>query len=131
MVSESILPRCSRSVPRIRARYRYGEVLKKNENRGLKLEMTAARQGVPDAQFAVGCCLSQGQRVKSNPKEALRWYIRAARKGHKEAAYNAAHLYETGRGVRADLNAAIGWYRTAARLGDPEAQRALDRLKAR
>ena len=61
-----------------------------NGNKGFPQDFTeavkcfrkAAEFGLPDAQYSLGACYSNGQGVKQNYKEALRWIRLAAKQGH-------------------------------------------------
>ena len=47
--------------------------------------MKSARQGDPEAQYALGVCYNEGLGVERDVDEAREWYARAAEQGNSNA----------------------------------------------
>jgi len=89
---------------------------------------SAALQGNPQAQYALGLMYNEGQGLAQDYKEAVRWYQLAAQQGNAEAQYNLAIKYERGEGVAKDYKEDVRWFRLAAQQGDRDAQYNLGRM---
>lgn len=84
---------------------------------------TAAEQGHPDAQFALGRMYEYGHGVPRSDVEAVRWYRRAAEKGNPEAQFNLGVMYARGLGVSArSYTDAAQWLQRSAEQGSAKAQ---------
>ena len=90
-----------------------------------------AKQGDPDAQFALGRCYWKGFGVPEDYGQAAYWYRKAAEQGHPCAQYNLGYYYREGYGVSQDLEQAICWYSKSAEQGNICAQEALERLQGK
>ena len=55
--------------------------IQEDVNEGFRLELLAAKQGIPMAQIRVANAYHMGKAVAQNDAEALRWYRRAAEQG--------------------------------------------------
>lgn len=82
----------------------------------------AAKQGLADAQYALGICYVNGEGVPKDDGEAAYWYRQAAEQDHAGAQFMLGVLYEEGDGVPQDAAEAVRWYRRAAEQGDADAQ---------
>lgn len=92
--------------------------------------MKASRQGVPQAQYALGLLYEFGDGgVKQSYYQARTLYMWASGKGYSPATYRVATLYEEGRGVRPNMVAAMLWYRKAAAMGNEDALARLESMK--
>lgn len=92
--------------------------------------MRASRQGVPEAQYALGRLYESGEGgVTQSYYQARTLYMWASGKGYAPATYRVGTLYEDGRGVRPSMAAALRWYRKAASMGSEEALARLEALK--
>lgn len=92
--------------------------------------MRASRQGVPEAQYALGRLYESGDGgVAQSYYQARTLYMWASGKGYAPATYRVGMLYEEGKGVRPNMAAALLWYRKAAAIGSMEAQARLEALK--
>jgi len=98
----------------------------------------AARAGLAEAQFKVGCCYLQGLGVPPSRVEAAFWLEKASRQDHVPAQAALAELYLRGameqsrpgvwagtEGAAPDHARAEPWARAAAKRGSPEGQAVL------
>ena len=88
----------------------------------------AAEKGMPEAQYNLGYCYSNGKGVEKDMVEAVKWLRKAAEKGMPEAQWAMAGCYAGGEGVEKDMGEAVRWARKAARQGHPIAKKALKEL---
>ena len=88
-----------------------------NNERAAELSITAARDGIPEAQLYAGLAYMDGVSVPQDYAEAARYLSLAANQGDQEARTALAYLYENGLGVAKDEAKAFSMYRTAARGG--------------
>lgn len=77
-----------------------------------------ARQGVPQAQTALGKMTLVGEGVQRHPGIAAIWFYKAAQAGDAEAQLMLANQLSTGVGVSRDLEQAYVWARLARERGD-------------
>lgn len=82
----------------------------------------AARDGDPEAQYAIGTWCLFGRLVPKNPPKAVTYFKKAARKGHAAAMYDLAVSYEKGIGTSRSYPDAFRWYLASAKRGDGQAQ---------
>lgn len=90
----------------------------------LKLWLSAAENGDPDAQYYVGVLYEKGAEGQPNYAKAAGWYRQAADRGVRRAAINLGRLYEQGLGVERSTSEARKWFAKAngvAELGRDEA----------
>ena len=85
----------------------------------------AAGREMPEAQYNLGCCYSNGKGVEKDIVEAVKWFRKAAEKGVPEAQYYLGYCYSNGKGVEKDIVEAVKWFRKAAKQGHPKAREAL------
>ena len=78
---------------------------------------SAARGGVPDAQFRLGLLL-----LENTPEQAMAWLNRAAESGHAQANALLGEYHLTGQHVAVDLPAAVGYLEAATAAGDLSAR---------
>ncbi|MDE6408374.1 MAG: SEL1-like repeat protein, partial [Anaeroplasmataceae bacterium] len=107
------------------SRYAYDLVNDDNDNEyciidndnecAVKWIKTAAAQGSPKAQFAVGNCYFYGYGVKKNKNVALDWWKHAALQGSFLAQKSLYDWYQ-------DTKEGIKWLKMAANQGDVESQ---------
>lgn len=96
----------------------------------LEYYLKASKQGVPEAQYALGLLYEFGDGgVKQSYYQARTLYMWASGKGYSPATYRVGTLYEEGLGVRPSMAAAMLWYRKAAAMGNQDAQVKLDALR--
>jgi len=79
----------------------------------LKVWMSAAQGGDPDAQYYVGVLYEKGAEGQPNYAKAADWYRQAADRGVRRAAMNLGRLYEQGLGVTKSEAEARQWYAKA------------------
>ncbi|MCM1129957.1 MAG: sel1 repeat family protein [Alistipes senegalensis] len=92
--------------------------------------MRASRQGVPEAQYALGMLYESGDGgVTQSYYQARTLYMWASGKGYAPATYRVGTMYEEGKGVRPSMAAALRWYRKAASMGNGDALARLEALK--
>lgn len=82
----------------------------------LKVWMSAAQSGDPDAQYYVGVLYEKGAEGQPNFSQAAGWYEKAAERGISRAAVNLGRLYEQGLGVAKNDDLARTWYAKASGL---------------
>lgn len=80
----------------------------------LKVWMTAAEGGDPDAQYYVGVLYEKGAEGQPNYIKAASWYRQAAERGVSRAAVNLGRLYEQGIGVEKNGVEAGKWFAKAS-----------------
>lgn len=83
-----------------------------------KMAITAAKDGIPDAQMYAGLAYMDGIGVEQNYTEAARLFRLAANQGNDEARTNLAFLFQEGLGVEKDEAKAFKMYRTASKNGN-------------
>jgi hypothetical protein len=93
----------------------------KDPKRAMQLFRTAAKAGLPDAQFAVGLCYDKGEGVPQSFAQAIYWYQKAADQGSASALTNLGVLYATGLGAAKDPSRAFQLFSAAAESGSPRA----------
>ena len=81
------------------------------------LYLSAAKAGVPEAQFNVAVMYDSGRGTRHDALQAALFYAFAAVNGNARAAYNLGLLYESGDGVSRNIGLARAWYRKAAEAG--------------
>ncbi len=84
----------------------------------LKVWMSAAQDGDPDAQYYVGVLYEKGAEGQPNYAKAANWYRQAADRGVRRAAINLGRLYEQGLGVTQSDAEARQWYAKANGAGE-------------
>ena len=82
----------------------------------LKVWMSAAQGGDPDAQYYVGVLYEKWAEGQPNYTQAASWYRQAADRGVSRAAINLGRLYEQGLGVEKSAEEAYKWYGKASGL---------------
>ena len=82
----------------------------------LKVWMSAAQGGDPDAQYYVAVLYEKGAEGQPNFSQAASWYEKAAERGISRAAVNLGRLYEQGLGVDKNDDTARAWYAKASGL---------------
>ena len=80
----------------------------------LKVWMSAAEGGDPDAQYYVGVLYERGAEGQPNYIKAASWYRQAAERGVSRAAMNLGRLYEQGIGVEKNSVEAGKWFAKAS-----------------
>ena len=87
----------------------------------LKVWMSAAQGGDPDAQYYVAVLYEKGAEGQPNFSQAASWYEKAAERGISRAAVNLGRLYEQGLGVDKNDETARAWYAKASGLREGQA----------
>jgi uncharacterized caspase-like protein len=87
----------------------------------LKVWMSAAQSGDPDAQYYVAVLYEKGAEGQPNFLQAASWYEKAAERGISRAAINLGRLYEQGLGVEKNDDTAHAWYAKASGLREGQA----------
>jgi hypothetical protein len=87
----------------------------------LKVWMSAAQSGDPDAQYYVGVLYEKGAEGQPSFSQAASWYQKAAERGVSRAAINLGRLYEQGLGVEKNDDTARAWYAKASGLREGQA----------
>jgi len=84
----------------------------------LKIWMSAAESGDPDAQYYVGVLYEKGAEGQPNYAKAVGWYRQAADRGVRRAAINLGRLYERGLGAEKSESEARKWFAKANGIAD-------------
>lgn len=84
----------------------------------LRIWMSAAQGGDPDAQYYVGVLYEKGAEGQPNYAKAAGWYRQAADRGVRRAAINLGRLYEQGLGVEKSESDARKWFTQANGVAD-------------
>jgi hypothetical protein len=87
-----------------------------NLETALKIWLTTAQAGDPEAQTTVGEIYERGLGVPPDYSVAAEWYGKAANQGYSRAMYNLGTLHEQGLGVEKDALKALNLYRQAGGL---------------
>lgn len=89
-----------------------------------KLDMKAAKKGVPESQYNVGRALDLGLGVKQDKEAARDWYEAAVKQGNPHACNNLANMFFEGTtpGIKKDIQEGMRLRLKAAKLGCPIAQ---------
>jgi TPR repeat protein len=96
----------------------------------LEYYMKASKQGVPEAQYALGLLYEYGEGgVKQSYYQARTLYMWASGSGYSPATYRVGVMYEEGKGVRPSMAAALLWYRKAAAMGNEDALARLEAMR--
>ena len=88
----------------------------------LKVWMSAAQGGDPDAQYYVGTLYEKGAEGQPDYAKAAGWYRQAADRGIRRAAINLGRLYEQGLGVEKNEGEARKWFAKANGDGEPASE---------
>lgn len=91
-----------------------------NYHTALKVWLTTAKGGDPQAQYYVGTLYEKGANGTPDYTSAADWYRRAAEQGFSRAAIHLGRLYEKGLGVGKNPTEAFNWYRRASGLDDSD-----------
>lgn len=98
--------------------YMQGEYDGLDPETAAKMSITAAKDGIPDAQMYAGLAYMDGIGVKQDYSKAAKLFRLAANQGNDEARTNLAFLFQEGLGVEKDVAKAYKMYRTAAKNGN-------------
>ena len=74
----------------------------------------AAEQGLPQAQFNLGVCYSNGHGVEKDETKAVSWYRKSAEQGLAQAQFNLGLAFLYGDGTKKSLSSAVIWLEKAA-----------------
>jgi TPR repeat protein len=115
--------------------YSHGEGVARDAREAARWYAAAARQGNPDAAFALAFLLYYGEgegvrSVQSDPAMASTWMAQSAQQGNPSAQYFLGHMFWTGNGAAKDDAAARYWLTQAANDGVVGAQFELGLLLA-
>lgn len=101
--------------------YMQGEYDGIDSERAAGYAITAAKDGISDAQLYAGLAYMDGVSVEQDYSEAARYFRLAANQGNSEARTSLAYLFQEGLGVEKDEPKAFRLYRTAAKAGNVNA----------
>ncbi len=77
----------------------------------------AAKEGMPQAEFELGCLLSNGEFLPKDSREAFRLFLHAAKQGYSKAQYKVGIAYFNGDGVPKDQREGLAWVYLACMNG--------------
>lgn len=92
-------------------------LLENTPGQAAKSILSAAEQGLVDAQTLLGQLLLDGRGIQRDPALAVTWFRIAAGRGHAMAHNMLGRCLEHGWGVEADVKVAAQHYRKAAEAG--------------
>lgn len=108
--------------------YRDGPLLIPDNHKAKHWLTQAAKQGLPEAQYALGkLLLSDDWEVRDTDK-GIRWLKQAAENGNHFAAYRLGKEYLEGNAVNKDTVRAADWFTKSAEAGNQYAQYMLGKL---
>jgi hypothetical protein len=109
-----------------------GKGVEKDSAMALRHLMKASKEGVREAQYALGFLYEFGQEgVTKNYYQARTLYMWSSGKGYSPATYRVGVMYEHGKGVRPNMKTALRWYKKAASMRNEEAKEKLSVLLPR
>jgi TPR repeat protein len=112
--------------------YDHGEGVAADPDRALGLYKTAAMNGSPQAQTALGTYFYNGERgLKRDLPIARGWFEQAAVAGDAEGMVKLAAMMAKGEGGDRDVVKAWGWLKFAEKKGHPAAAAAAAALEAK
>ncbi len=100
--------------------YEKGLGVAQNDIEAMHWYRLSARQGLPEAQNAIGL-FYEGGYVTGNDTDAAKWYRLGAEQGYADAQYNLGRMYYKGAGVPKDDVLAYMWLNLAAAQGHANA----------
>ena len=109
-------------------RYRDGPLLIPDSRRAKHWLVQAAKQNLPEAQYALGKLLLSDDPEVRDPDEGIRWLKEAAAQGNSWAAYWLGKEYLTGEVLTKDTAKAVDWFTQSAEAGNQYAQYMLGKL---
>lgn len=92
------------------------------------MDLKAAEQGLPRAQYFIGRMYWEGVGIAKDHAAAASWYKKAAEQGYDSAQNNLANMYLEGDTVPKDLKKAFELYQQAAEQGHVRAVASLATL---
>ena len=98
--------------------YMKGEYDGMGPEKASQMAITAAKDGIPEAQMYAGLAYMDGVGVEQDYKEAARLFRLAANQGNDEARTDLAFLFQQGLGVEKDEAKGFKMYRIAAKNGN-------------
>ena len=101
------------------------EQAKRDFSRALPTVTALAKQGLSEAQMALGIAYQVGLGVVQDSNQSIRWIREAASKGNATAQKLLGDCYYGGSGVNMDIREAMKLYRQAAENGNKEAMTVL------
>ncbi len=79
----------------------------------------AASQNHPQAEFELGCLLSNGEYLQKDLPEAFNLFLASATQGYPRAQYKVGMAYFNGKGVKKDQKEGLAWVYLAMMAGLP------------
>ena len=108
--------------------YRDGPLLIPDNRKAKHWLTQAAKQGLSEAQYALGKLLMSDDWEVRDPDEGIRWMRQAAENGSHFAAYHLGKVYLEGNTVNKDTTRAAEWFTRSAEAGNQYAQYMLGKL---
>ena len=102
--------------------YLEGRGVKKDEQKAFSLFLSAANDGLAEAQFCVGSCYFKGLGVSKNTYTAFNWYEKAAKQNNASGQCAVAMCYLFGKGVTRDVDEGYKWAKKSADQGSASGQ---------
>lgn len=90
-----------------------GKGVPQDKEKAFMLFLSAANNGVVEAQYKVGVCYEIGSGVPKNVYTSFSWYKKAADNGNVISMYFVGIAYASGSGVEKDEREAVKWFKTA------------------
>ena len=108
--------------------YRDGPLLIPDNRKAKHWLTQAAKQGLPEAQYALGKLLLSDDWEVRNTDEGIRWMRQAAENGSHFAAYRLGKEYLSGEVISKSVTKAADWFTKSAEAGNQYAQYMLGKL---
>ena len=86
---------------------------------------------LPEAQYKLGICYSQGLGVSVNKEKAVKYFLKLAQENNAQAQYELGLCYLKGEGVEKNRPAGLDWLQKAADQGITQAVTAIQEEKAK
>lgn len=99
-----------------------GDLVEKDEAKGVELIMKAAEPGDPHIHWYLGIMYQYGKGVTQDYAKAVEWYKKSAEQGYNLGQFRLATMYRDGMGVAKDETKAVEWFQKAAEQGNSYAQ---------
>ena len=104
-------------------RYAEGTDVPLDEVEAVRVFTLAAEQGMPEAQYKLGCMYRDGLTdIPQDYAKAAEFFHAAAIQNHADAQNCLGACYQLGNGVQKNIDEALKWYRLAAESGNSKAQ---------
>jgi TPR repeat protein len=81
---------------------------------------TAARNGIPEAQYLLGVIYEEGKETERDISKSIEWYTKASENNNANASYKLAWIYLIGEHLSQKLKNAFQFFKRASDMGHME-----------